>query len=230
MKMNASKTKSFIVSRSRTNYPPHPTIYINDTPIADTKSMKFLGINFDSKLSFEEHIRSISSMAASKLGIIRKAARVYSDPSINLTCFRSFVLPLLEYGSPVWAGASDCHLKLLNKVHNQAKFLFPDNGNYDLEHRRKVSSLSLLHKIYNCIDHSLNSTLPTTVRINQDTRLSVSLHNHCLELAQTRTEQFSKSFIPKTIRLWNGLPSYVFDNPSANAFKSAVNRYLKLSD
>ena len=54
-----------------------------------------LGVNFDSKFNFIDHLKSVSSVASRKIGIIRKVTFIYQDEKVNLSCFRSFVLPLL---------------------------------------------------------------------------------------------------------------------------------------
>ena len=110
-------------------------IFFGNDSLENVSTMKFLGVIFDQKLAFVDHLNHITSRAASKLGIIRKASHIYANTNINLTCFRSFVLPLLEYCSPVWTCASDPNLHSLTKVYNQAKFLFPNNGDYDLDHQ-----------------------------------------------------------------------------------------------
>ena len=225
--MNALKTKSFIVSRSHSSNPSHPDIIIGNKPLENVNTMKFLGVIFDSKLTFKNYIDFVSSRASSKIGIIRKAYHIYSDPNINLTCFRSFVLPLLEYCSPVWASASETHLNSLNKVFNQAKFLFPNNGNYDLSHRRTISSLSVFYKIHHNPNHPLAQAMPGPRVFNRDTRSSHTLHPHCVTLPRARTEQFKRSFIPSTSSVWNKLPPAAFIGDDLNCFKRTVNRLLK---
>ena len=227
MKMNALKTKSFIISRSRSAYLTHPDITINNDSLENVPTMKFFGVIFHQKLSFVDHLNYISSHADSKLGIIWKALHTYNNANINLTCFRSFVLPLLEYCSPVWACASDTHLHSLTKVYNQAKFLFPNNGNYDLNHRRTVSSLSLFFKMYSNSSHPLHQTIPSPLVFNRDTRASRSMHQHCVELPRSRTVLYSRSFLPHTSSLWNELPSHAFEKETLSHFKSSINRSLK---
>ena len=227
MKMNALKTKSFIVSRSRSEYPSHPEIVIDNNPLDNLSTMKFLGVLFDQKITFADHINYITSRAASKLGIIRKASHIYADSNINLTCFRSFVLPLLEYCSPVWASASDTHLNSLTKVYNRAKFMFPDNGNYELYHRRTVSSLSLFHKIHFNPNHPLHHSMPGPLVSNRDTRASRMMHSHCVDALRTRTAQCGKAFFPRTSSIWNSLPSDSFNGNSLPSFKKSINQILK---
>ena len=55
MKLNAKKTKSLIVSRSRTVNPPHPQVLVSGCPIDNSDHLTILGINFDSKFNFIDH-------------------------------------------------------------------------------------------------------------------------------------------------------------------------------
>ena len=59
---------------------------------------------------------NLSASAVRKLGIIRNAFYIYNNDKINTTCYRSYVLPLLEYCSSVWTSAAVRDLPLLGKV------------------------------------------------------------------------------------------------------------------
>ena len=61
-----------------------------------------LGVTFDSKLTFEKHLRFVSRATSQRLGILRKYWRVFHDRSLLERCFRGFVLTVLEYCSAVW--------------------------------------------------------------------------------------------------------------------------------
>ena len=97
MKLNANKTQSMIVSRSRTVYPNHRDLFINNVVLTTCGSFKILGVLFDSKFTFEQHVRSISSSVAQKIGLLRKSYKIFGDPSVLRKCFNSFILPCLEY-------------------------------------------------------------------------------------------------------------------------------------
>ena len=58
MKLNASKTKTMIVLRSRTMRPQSPPLTIDGTVLKESNDLDILGVTFDSKLTFEKHLRS----------------------------------------------------------------------------------------------------------------------------------------------------------------------------
>ena len=53
MKLNASKTKTLIISRS-------PPLTIGGTELKESDDLVILGETFDSKMTFEKHLRSVS--------------------------------------------------------------------------------------------------------------------------------------------------------------------------
>ena len=102
---------------------------------------------FDSKITFEKHLRSVSTAASQRLGILRKSWRMFHDRSFLVRCFRGFVLPVLEYCSAVWCSAADTHLELLDRAVSGARFLTGCVFECDIAHRRSVAVLCILYKI-----------------------------------------------------------------------------------
>ena len=95
-------------------------------------------MTFDSKLTFEKHLRLVSRAASYRLGILRKSWRVFHDRSLLERCYRGFVRPVLENCSAVWCSAADTHLKLLNRAVSGARFLTGGVFECDIAHRRSV--------------------------------------------------------------------------------------------
>ena len=81
--------------------PQSPPLTIGGTVLKESDDLVMLGVTFDSKMTFEKHIRSVSSAASQRLGILRKSWRVFHDRALLGRCFLGFVLPDLEYCSAV---------------------------------------------------------------------------------------------------------------------------------
>ena len=64
MKFNASKTKTMIVSRSCTMHPQSLPLTIGGTVLKESDDLVVLGVTFDSKMTFERHLRSVSRAAS----------------------------------------------------------------------------------------------------------------------------------------------------------------------
>ena len=69
MKLNANKTKTMIVSRSRTVHPQLTPLTLDGTMQKESADLFILGVTFDVKMTFEKHICSVFSVAAQRFGI-----------------------------------------------------------------------------------------------------------------------------------------------------------------
>ena len=79
MKVNASKTKTMIVSRSRIVHPQLTQLTLDGTLLKESADLVILGVTFDAKMTFERHLRSVFGAAAQRLGIMRKSWQVFHD-------------------------------------------------------------------------------------------------------------------------------------------------------
>ena len=73
MKLNASKTKTMIVSRSRTVHPLLTPLTLDGTVLKQSADLVILRVTFDAWVTFEWHLRAVSSAAAQRLGVMRKS-------------------------------------------------------------------------------------------------------------------------------------------------------------
>ena len=67
MKLNASKTKTMIVSKSRTVHPQLTSLTLDGTVLKESADLVILGVTFDANMTFEKHLRSVSSAAVQRL-------------------------------------------------------------------------------------------------------------------------------------------------------------------
>ena len=209
--MNASKTKAMIVSRSRTIHPQSSPLTIGRTVLKESDDLVILGVSFDSKMTFEKHLRSVSRAASQRLGILRKSWQVFHDRSLHERCFRGFVLPVLEYCSAVRCSAADTHSKLLDRAASGARFLTGGVFECDIAHCRSVAVLCMLYKIRCNPVHPLNGALPEPYVPVWVTRGALVAHRYTYALTRCITSQSSRSFIPFSMSIWNDLANPVFD-------------------
>ena len=134
MKLSASKTKTMIVS------PLSPQL-IGRTVLKESDDLGILGVTFDSKITVEKHLCSVSRAASQRLGDLRKSWRVFQDRSLLGRYFLGFVLPVLEYCPAVWCSAVDTHLKLLDRVVSGARLVTVGVLECDIAHCRFVAIL-----------------------------------------------------------------------------------------
>ena len=104
------------------------------------------------------------------------------------------------------------------------KFLIPDLK-VDLWHRRSVSSLGMLHKIFHNSRHPLNNVLPNPFRPARIVRNALNANTQAFSVVRCNTSQYLRCFIPATTRLWNEFPSCIVESQELQRFKTGVNRY-----
>ena len=69
-KLNASKTKTVIVSGSRIMHPQSPPLTIGGTVLKESDVLYILGVTFYSKMIFEKHFSSVSRGASKRLYLV----------------------------------------------------------------------------------------------------------------------------------------------------------------
>ena len=226
MKLNASRTKTMIVSRSRTMHSQSPPLTSGRTVLEESDDLLNLGVTFDSKMTFEKHLRSVCRADSQRLGILRKSWHVFRDRSLLVRCFRCFVLPVLEYCSAVWCSAADTHLKLLDRAVSCARFLAGGVFECDISHRRSGAVLCMIYKIRCNPVHPLNGDLPGPYVPVRVTRRALVAHRYAYVPPRCRTWQYSRTFIPFSVSLLYDLANPVFDGVGLAGFKSRANASL----
>ena len=115
---------------------------------------------------------------------------------------------------------------LLDRVVSCACFLAGGVLNCNLSHRSSVAVLCMLYKIRCNLMHPLGGTLPVPYVPVRVTRCGFIAHRYTNAPPRRRTSQYSRTFIPISVSLWNDLVDPVFDGVGLAGFKSRSNAFL----
>ena len=98
-----------------------PVLKLYNDPIQFVKEAKFLGLIWDTKLTFEPHIKYLKAQCQKSLNILTVLSRTewVADQTTLLKLYRSLVRSKLDYGCIVYGSASKTALAKLDHVHNQ---------------------------------------------------------------------------------------------------------------
>ena len=116
--MKIDPEKSDLIHFSRARACPQPCIdvslYGHNLIISPKPIVRWLGIFFDPKLTFQEHVRIMSNRATSVANGIHLLANMVQGLAQRHICilFKTCVLPILTYASPIWF-CTDCPQKSL---------------------------------------------------------------------------------------------------------------------
>jgi ribonuclease HI len=106
------------MSRRKRKEQKEVAIYLNNKPVPQVQRLKYLGIIFDRKLSFKEHINYIANKCTKLIFSLSKAAKLnwgLNNKALK-TIYLGGILPLLLYGAPVWIKVMElesCKTKLI---------------------------------------------------------------------------------------------------------------------
>ena len=95
---------------------------LGETPLQFTDEQTYLGVTYDKRLTWKQHISCAETKARRKLNIMRKLAGTTwgASETILKQVYQSTVRPHLEYGASAWMTAAKTHQHTLEKVQNQA--------------------------------------------------------------------------------------------------------------
>ena len=83
---------------------------------------EFLGVTFDSYLTWEAQTAKIVAKAYTRLNLIRIVSGLTKEknPTVLLKLYQSIILSVFEYSSICLVSAAECHLEKLQLQQNQA--------------------------------------------------------------------------------------------------------------
>lgn len=93
----------------------------NGVNLLNVNDVSILGVLFDKKLEFTQHINMTCNKANSILGWIKRESRQFSDPYVIKQLFTTFVRPIIEYACQVWTPYYSCHKIRIEQI--QKRFL-----------------------------------------------------------------------------------------------------------
>ena len=152
---SAPKTVSMIIGQK--NRQEHPPLYLHNLQIVNVQQHKHVGLWLQSNLWWQYHINEICTKASKKLNIVKFYKYKLSRQTLEKMYF-TFVRPLLEYASVVWAGAHCSDLVKIDRIQVEAMRivtgctgrsnianLYKDCGWESLDKRRENHILKMIY-------------------------------------------------------------------------------------
>ena len=147
--------------------------------------------------------------------------------------YQTLVRPQLEYAAPIWHPYNETETKKVEKVqktaamwvcrrwHNKSSVddMLNDLDWPSMEDRRLKSSLTFFYKI-----HSGTVSLDKDKYLTPAPRLRSTRASHDSQYTRymSYTHALKNSFFPRTIPLWNSLPSSVVASKNTEEFKALI--------
>lgn len=229
MKFHPSKCQVVNVTNKRN---PISTAYIiHGETLESVPSAKYLGLSVDAKLSFNNHIATITKKANNTRAFLSRNFH-RCPPEIKEATYKIYVRPTVEYASSVWDPHTQLNIRKVEQVQrNSARYV---TGNYDwrssvtsmlddlkwptLESRRRQTRLAMMYRIrFDMVDIDWRDYLT-------EAKSRTRGHSSRFQIPHSNTNQFTSSFFLRTSRDWNSLKRDPADHPSLESFKSTLER------
>nr|CAH7755976.1 unnamed protein product [Callosobruchus chinensis] len=155
LRFSAEKTNCIVFSKKQIDI--KPPLFLSKVPLKYVDNIKFLGITFDERLTWKQHIRGLVHSCQKALNILKCLANKHwgSDGKTLLSLYRSPTRSKIDYGCIAYASASSSTLKQLDTLHNSAlrlilgafrttpvDSLYCESGEAPLDSRRQILSLA----------------------------------------------------------------------------------------
>jgi len=219
--LNPAKSKYLVISRKPVNC-CDIRLYIDDVEIELVQKAKNLGIVFNNRLTFSDHV---NLTVAKTYGMLRNlwATQHFTPQNIRLLLAKTYLLPKLLYGCELFANLdSVCYRKMRVLCNNITRYVFK---------RKRFESVSMFsHQIYGpslkCLLDSRSLILMHKIMHTKEPaylydQISFSRSERTNNVVNLRFNYLlsERHFFVHTTRLWNKLPNDLKNISNANSFK-----------
>lgn len=175
-KFSHEKTVCVHFKRVRGMFPP-PNLKLNGQDLAVQSEHKFLGVTFDSKLTFLAHIKNLKVKCIKSLNLLKVLSHKSwgADRDTLHRIYAAIVRSKLDYGCVVYGSARKSVLKVLDPVHHQGlrsitgafrtspvESLYVEANEWSLERRRFYLSVSYAFRVRGHPEHPALSFVTET--------------------------------------------------------------------
>jgi ribonuclease HI len=118
---STTKTTIMRFSRRRNKEALEP-LQLYGQPLTQVQHQTYLGITFDSRLTFSTHITTLKNDCLRRLNLLKAIAHTNwgSDERTILRTYRATIRSKLDYGSPAYGSATRSQLRKLDTIQNTA--------------------------------------------------------------------------------------------------------------
>lgn len=221
--LNPSKSKCIIISKKNLVCSISDDIILNGERIEIVDTAKNLGIIFNSKLTWSDHINSLVGQTYVKLRALW-STQYFTPLRIRILLAKTYLIPSLLYGCELFGNCDSISKRKLNVMFNNiVRYVYGlrrfdhvssvSNNLYGVtfENLLNIRILVFLHKIINT---------QTPKYIFEKIRFCQSPRNRNIVIPRHQCLVSEWQFYVHAARLWNNLPQNQQMNSNANSFKT----------
>ena len=225
------------------NKNPNNTYTINQHDLPAVTNCRDLGVIISNNLKFKDHCLSIVAKAYKMTNILFRCFQTANKQAL-LTAYKAYVVPILEYCSPVWSSQFLLDIDMIERVQRYfSRRLFARLGlNPETPYIQRLAFLRLdpleLRRIrhdlvfcYKIVHHDIDLNFNDFFELRPTNSLTTRGHSLCFYIKQARIDVLKDSFAFRSAPVWNSLPEYISGFPLVRAANiSLFKKRLKLVD
>ena len=234
LQLNPQKCQVMCICR-RTKNKPTPVYYVSNTKLSVASSLRLLGVQVSSDLSWNEHVSNVTKKCNRLIGFLKTVVGK-QNPNILLTLYRSLVLPVIDFCSPVWFVYRKNHINNLELIQRRATRFILGQKRGDQSYKERLLQLKIMdlnsRRKYLSICFACKCILNSDVfNFGQWTVNARHLDNLLFNDHITpRTDSFKYTICANFPRLWAALPESVRDRfllNNMNTFKYHLKKHFR---
>jgi hypothetical protein len=241
VKLNVSKSKCMIISKSKKQSTKLKNEYVNFPIVIDgdklelVESMKYLGVIIDENLKFDTHISYVLSKAGTKIGFLGRKGKSLSKRTKNLI-YNSIVAPHFDYCASVMWSANEQQIEKLQVLQNQAMRIIlnckKSTPRTELLKRlnwlniKQKLALNILVLVKKMINGEVPSYLSNEIHYVRGVHEHNTRTNENLYIPTVKSKMCEKSIMQSGFQLYNDLPTDIKNINETSSFKNMCKLYL----
>ena len=231
LSLNIDKTCCMVFTHKKYD-PDDVVLKIRDKRIQQVMSTRFLGMQIDNRLNYNEHVIMLARKLSGVKGILRRLSCVVPLFIIRKLYYALFY-SRMTYGIAVWGGGNITNVSKINNLNKSTVKIFSNDFNDNAV--QPLSYKSVYEYYCLCFFHrySINEYIQYFhVKIqclipvyNQNTRFKKN-NNYSIPFYCKTTSH--NQFFFHSIKFWNNLPVHLKLITSINEFKCNVKNMLRI--
>ena len=107
MHFNENKSKVLLVTRKTSGDNRTLNIYLNNIGLEQVSELKYIGVYFDSRFSFDRHLDYITGKCIPIINMLAKSVKLKWGMGHRAlkVIYSGAIEPILTYGAPIWEKA-----------------------------------------------------------------------------------------------------------------------------